>query len=91
MTADLDRNKDLVRRWIEFSNTGFEGSLDDFISTDYIGHLGARTMDRSELERLERQFCVAFPDARHAIDDLIAEGDKVVLRTTARANAPRAL
>ena len=27
----------------------------------------------------------AFPDAYHAGDDLIAEGDKVVLRTTARA------
>ena len=37
------------------------------------------------LERLERQFCEAFPDARHAIDDLIAEGDRVVLRTTAQA------
>jgi predicted ester cyclase len=42
-------------------------------------------MDRGELERLERRFCEAFPDAHHTIDDLIAEGDQVVLRTTARA------
>jgi len=42
-------------------------------------------MDRVELERLERQFVEAFPDAHHTIDDLIAEGDRVVLRTTARA------
>lgn len=83
--TELDKNKDLIRRWIEFSNSGFSGSLDDFISPDYIGHLGATTMDRNELERLERQFCMAFADARHAIDDLIAEGDRVVLRTTARA------
>ena len=47
--------------------------------------IGATTMDRDELERLERQFGAAFPDARHAINDLIAEGDCVVLRTTARA------
>jgi predicted ester cyclase len=26
-----------------------------------------------------------FPDAHHTLDDLIAEGDRVVLRTTARA------
>ena len=42
-------------------------------------------MDRNELERLERQFCAAFPDTRHTINDWIAEGDRVVLRTTARA------
>jgi predicted ester cyclase len=28
---------------------------------------------------------VAFPDLHHTVDDLIAEGDRVVLRTTARA------
>jgi predicted ester cyclase len=85
MTTELDKNKELIRRWIAFSNSGFAGSLDDFISADYVGHLGAATMDRQELERLERQFCVAFPDAHHAVDDLIGEGDRVVLRTTARA------
>jgi predicted ester cyclase len=83
--TEHDKNKDLIRRWIEFSNTGFSGSLDDFIAADYIGHLGATRMDRNELERLERQFCVAFPDAHYGIDDLIAEGDRVVLRTTTRA------
>ena len=85
MSSELDKNKHLIRRWIAFSNSGFPGSFDDFISADYVGHLGAATMDRHELERLERQFCVAFPDALHAVDDLIAEGDRVVLRTTARA------
>ena len=81
----LDAHKDVIRRWIEFSNGGFAGSFDDFISADYVGHLGASTIDRQQLECLERQFCDAFPDAHHAIDDLVAEGDRVVLRTTARA------
>jgi predicted ester cyclase len=59
--------------------------FDDFISPNYLGHLGATAMDRNELERLEREFCVAFPDTHHAINDLIGEGDRVVVRTTARA------
>jgi predicted ester cyclase len=80
-----DRNKELIRRWIAFANGGFAGSFDPFMAVDYIGHMGATTMDRVELERLERQFCAAFPDARHTIDDLIAEHDRVALRTTARA------
>jgi steroid delta-isomerase-like uncharacterized protein len=82
---DSNKNKDLIRRWIAFGNTGFAGSFEPFISDDYVGHLGATTMDRHELERLERQFCSAFPDAHHTIDDLIAEDDRVVLRTTGRA------
>jgi predicted ester cyclase len=83
--VDPDRNKNLIRRWLDFSNSGFAGDFDSFIAADYVGHLGAVTMDRAELERLERQFCAAFPDAHHTIDDLIAEGDRVVLRTTASA------
>ena len=82
---DTNENKDLIRRWIAFANAGFAGSFEQFIAADYEGHSGATTVDRSELERLERQFCVAFPDAHHTVDDLIAEGDRVVLRTTARA------
>jgi predicted ester cyclase len=85
MSTELDKHKDLIRRWIAFSNSGFPGKFDEFISADYVGHLGGTTIDRDELERLELQFSAAFPDAYHAIDDLIAEDNRVVLRTTARA------
>lgn len=81
----LAANKELIRRWIAVANAGFPGAFDTFIAADYVGHTGSTTMNRDELERLERQFCVAFPDAHHTVDDLIAEGDRVVLRTTARA------
>jgi steroid delta-isomerase-like uncharacterized protein len=83
--VDTQKNKALIRRWIDFSNAGFVGSLDEFVAADYIGHLGAETLDRNELERLERAFCRAFPDAQHVVEDLIAERDRVVLRTTERA------
>jgi len=73
MMANTDRHKELIRRWIAFANTGFAGSFDRFIAAGYIGHTGAAKMDRAELERAERQFCEAFPDAHHTIDDLIAE------------------
>jgi predicted ester cyclase len=83
--VDTKASKNLIRRWIDFSNDGFVGNFDEFVAVDYVGHLGATTMNRIELERLERQFCIAFPDVHHTVDDLIAEGDRVVLRTTARA------
>jgi len=83
MTTSLWDSKDLIRRWVAFANAGFLGNFDEFISRDYVGRLGMMAMDRNELERLERQFNEAFPDAQHSIDDLIAEGDRDVLRTTA--------
>ena len=84
LSPNTHDNKELVHRWIAFANSGFVGSFAPFVATDYVGHLGAVTMDVSELERLERHFLAAFPDVQHTIDDLIAEGDRVVLRTTAR-------
>jgi hypothetical protein len=50
------QKKELIRRWVDFSNAGFAGTLDEFIAADYVGHLGAVTMDRNDLERLERAF-----------------------------------
>lgn len=77
-------NKELIRRWIAFATGGLAGNLNEFIAPDYVGHLSGSTMDRVELERLEREFRQVFPDTHHSIDDLIAEGGVVALRSTAR-------
>ncbi len=78
---DTDRNKELIRRWLAFGEGGFDGDFDEFIDPDYVGHSGGGgDMDRATLERLERNWAVAFGDVRYRIDDLIAEGDRVVLR-----------
>ncbi len=61
MVAATDQNKDLIRRWIAFASAGFAGSFAPFVANDYVGHMGGATIDRAELERLERQFCAAFP------------------------------
>jgi predicted ester cyclase len=68
-------------RWWPGSQTG---AFDEFIATDYVGHLGDTRMDLAELERVERSFAISFPDAKHSIDDILAENDRVVLRVTSR-------
>jgi predicted ester cyclase len=82
--VDTERNKTLIRRWIDFANAGFAGAFDAFIATDYVGHLGDTDMNGTELEGAERAFVSSFPGMRHSIDDLLAENDRVVLRVTAR-------
>ena len=80
-----DQNKELIRRWIGFANAGFPGAFDDFIASHYVGHVpGVPNQDRTELERLERTFVKAFPDSQHSIEDIIAEGNRVVLRVISR-------
>ena len=79
-----EENKKLIRRWIAFADAGFPGAFDEFIATDYVGHLGDTRMDLAELERVERSFAISFPDAKHSIDDILAENDRVVLRVTSR-------
>ena len=80
-----EQNKELIRRWIGFANAGFPGAFDDFIADDYVGHVpGFPDQDRAELERLERAFVKAFPDTQHSIEDLLAEGNRVVLRVISR-------
>ena len=78
---NTDRNKALIRNWLAFGEGGFAGSFDEFIAPDYVGHSGGGDdIGRAELERLERGFAAAFGDVRYRVDDLIAEGDRVVLR-----------
>ena len=83
-SEQIARNKELIRRWIAFADSGFPGAFEEFIAEGYVGHLGDTAMDRHELERAERDFARAFPDMRHSIEDLIAETDRVVLRVTSR-------
>jgi predicted ester cyclase len=79
-----EENKKLIRTWIAFADAGFPGPIDPFIADDYVGHLGGATMDSAELERAERALVRAFPDLQHSIGELLAEGDRVVLRVTCR-------
>jgi nicotinamide riboside kinase/predicted ester cyclase len=86
VSMHIEANKVLVRRWLAFAAAGFEGSFDEFITADYVGHLSGRDdMDRAELERLERAFAKSFSPIVHTLEDLIAEDDRVVLRVSTRA------
>ena len=77
---------ELIRRWLAMADAGFSGSFEAFFAPHYTGHVSGRIhMDLAELERLERGFAVAFPDASRTVEDLWGEGDKVALRLTTRA------
>jgi steroid delta-isomerase-like uncharacterized protein len=79
-------NKDIVvRRWYgELWDNWNVGVADELLSPDYVFHLpGSPTpVNRDVTKQVVKMFGTAFPDLRHTVDEMIAEGDVVVARWT---------
>jgi steroid delta-isomerase-like uncharacterized protein len=83
----LERNKVLVRRLMEEDiSRGDEATAEAIIHPEFFDHTNPPGMqDGLEGHKaIVRLFRSIFPDLEWRIDDLIAEGDKVVARTTMR-------
>jgi steroid delta-isomerase-like uncharacterized protein len=79
-------NKAIVIRFYEELDRNNFGIYSELTTLDYLGHFpgNAQPMNREDREQFSRMFYKAFPDGQHTVDDLIAEGDKVAARLTAR-------
>ncbi len=77
-------NKALVRRYQEAHNSNNLAALDDIVAPNLISHSGIPGLPGG-LEggkMVHMMFMSAFPDGHVTIEDLVAEGDKVVERFT---------
>jgi steroid delta-isomerase-like uncharacterized protein len=84
----INEQKELVRRYSEqFWGAGDTAAADELFSHDLVDHAPAIPEQppgpQGQREALEA-FRRAFPDLRVTTEDLVAEGDRVVLRWTAR-------
>jgi predicted ester cyclase len=83
-----DENKRVVRRLMEeLFSAGRIEVADELIAEGYVEHapLPGQEPGLRGLKRALPRFWAAFPDFRLSIDDIIAEGDRVVVRSTATA------
>ena len=82
----IEDNKRLVRRLYEETDKQNFAAMDEFFSVDLIDHDPPPIPNlKPGLEGIKQAFKVfatAFPDGTHAIHDLIAEGDRVVVRVS---------
>lgn len=79
----LEQNKELIRRFFEeVYNKGNYAFADSVIASDYKSHnrLGFEVLGPEGIKKAAKAQRDAFPDQRSAILDLVAEGDKVVVR-----------
>jgi predicted ester cyclase len=84
----IEENKALVRRWWEETDKGNNAIVDELCAPDYIDHsppLPGMGPGRAGVHNANAALRAAFPDTVHIIEELIAEGDKVVTRLRGRA------
>jgi predicted ester cyclase len=86
--TEPERNKETIRRLFAEVDRG-DVDVADYYSEDYVDHTPSPIRGLAEghdgLRQAFRIFRVAFPDTRHTVDDLVAEGDRVAARISARA------
>jgi steroid delta-isomerase-like uncharacterized protein len=86
MTAE--ENKAVVRREMAelFNHTGNLDAVEEIISPDYISYepTSGETRGIEGARQFAATYRQAFPDLENTIEDMVAEGDKVVVRFKAR-------
>ena len=84
MSTEL--NKALVRQMVEeIFNRGNMSWADEFLAPDFVEREELPPgipRDREGVKQLTIMLRSAFPDFKATIDDIVAEGDKVVIRQT---------
>ncbi len=81
-----EKNKQVVHRFYQAFNTGNVDALDELMAADVIDHNPGpgQAPGIEGFKQLWLLFRGAFPNIKITVDDLIAEGDKVVARAPAR-------
>jgi C-1 hydroxylase len=79
--VSLEENKAVVRKMFEAINKQSLASLDKLMAPDFVLHMhGQQTQGWAVGRQVVEDEIKAFPDFHVAIEDIIAEGDKVCVR-----------
>ena len=77
-----EQNKALVRRLVDASVASDQAALKELLAPDFVAYQTYGTQDREAFLQHLNGFLVAFSDNHFTVEEQVAEGDKVVTRTT---------
>jgi len=86
---DPEANKAVVQRWLELWNTQDLAIADEIFATDFVPHM-PHFPDIIDVESYKAEVAsgsTTIPDFHATLEDMVAEGDKVVARFTATGTA----
>jgi steroid delta-isomerase-like uncharacterized protein len=77
---------DIIHRWVEQGwNGGKLGLVDELFAESYVLHAGGQdTSGREAFKQFVATYRTAFPDFHVTIEEMVAEGDRVVWRFMVR-------
>jgi ketosteroid isomerase-like protein len=82
MDDSAEANKDVIRRLMADVDRGNLDAVEAYYSAKYVDHtpspIRPQAAGRAGVRRAFAMLQRAFPDSRHVIEDLVAEGDRVV-------------
>jgi steroid delta-isomerase-like uncharacterized protein len=80
----VEDNKEIVRRYLEeVFHRRNSAAVDAMVAPDFVHHDPVNPIHGPEgLKQLQAVLFAAFPDLRITIEDMVAEGDRVVVRYT---------
>ena len=82
----VEGNKEIARRYCSIGAKEFkeyrETGRDDFHAPEFVFHGPSGDMSLKEYNEFMDTMVTSFPDYKYTPEDIIAEGDKVVLRYT---------
>jgi steroid delta-isomerase-like uncharacterized protein len=79
--------KQIAQRWFaEVMNEGKEETIDELCAESFVEHdpLPGTSPDRQGIHDFVKQVRAAFPDIEMTADDILAEGDRLAVRSTMR-------
>ena len=82
MSETQEKNKALVRRFLEAQAKGNLNVIDEVLTPHFVDHdrLPGQAPDREGYKRAIAEYHAAFSNVRFLVEDQLAEGDKVVTR-----------
>jgi serine phosphatase RsbU (regulator of sigma subunit)/ketosteroid isomerase-like protein len=91
MSQAEEKNKALVRRFLEAQAKGNLNVIDEVLTPHFVDHdrLPGQAPDREGYKRAIAEYHAAFSNVRFLVEDQVAEGDKVVTRFIVRATHDR--
>ena len=86
----VEENKQLIRRLVETFQevwrTGDLNRIDTLYADNFVNHTPGMPPDREGFKQGMAAYIAAFPDLTITAEEIVAEGNKVVLRMTARGS-----
>jgi len=81
-----EQNIELTKHWLDEMDKGNMEIIDEICTEDFKCYFAwsSKPINREFYKQVMKGNLIAFPDYNHTVEDVIAQGDKVVVRVTNR-------